>query len=154
MLASRCARAFLHLSWIGHYSTNHSSSDMCSLCCVRTQTSSIGSGCSNSDTWYFIDSSNAYWMLVSYSIILQFARARIQFRKRAITFRSAIGTTSFRFSVKPPKPFCSPSLTVADIHINPLLPRMMLAPHGRLWKWVLRRFTKEGNTFTKTPWHS
>jgi len=24
---------------------------MCSLCCVRTQTSSIGSGCSNSDTW-------------------------------------------------------------------------------------------------------
>lgn len=35
--------------------------------------------------------------------------------------------------------------------MNPLLPIMMDTPHGRLWKWFLRRLIKEGNTFTSTP---
>lgn len=30
--------------------------------------------------------------------------------------------------------------------MKPLLPRITEAPHGRSWKWVFCRFTREGET--------
>merc|ERR550517_330078 len=37
---------------------------------------------------------------------------------------------------------------------RPLLPRMIAAPIGSWWKWVLRLFTKLGDTLTRQPWPS
>lgn len=119
-------------------------------CCVKKATSKIVSWCNNSFTSYFMDSSYAYSMLVSYSIILQCASAKIQFLKRTMTWRSVCATGSVRFCVKPPLPSTS-LFTVGDIHMKPLLPRITDAPHVRLWKWVLLRFTSDGNTLTNIP---
>lgn len=55
----------------------------------------------------------------------------IQFRSRVMTSRSALGTASERFCVKPPSPSTS-VLIVGEIQMNPLLPKIIDAPHGKL----------------------
>lgn len=127
----------------------HSSCDL-SRCCVKEAMSKMTSCFSNSSKSCLADSSYAYWMLVSYNIILHWANARIQFRSRTITSRSARGTGSLRFCVNPPVPSTSVFI-VGDIQMKPLFPRMTDAPHGKLWKCVLRRFISDGNTLTKMP---
>lgn len=105
---------------------------------------------SSSSTSYFNDSSYAYWMLVSNSIILHCASANIQFRRRTITSRSDRGTGSLRFCAKPPLPSTS-VLIVGEIQMKPLLPKITDAPHVKLWKCVLHRLINDGNTFTRMP---
>lgn len=77
----------------------------------------------------------------------------MQFLKRTMTWRSVLETGSVRFCVKPPSPSTS-LFTVGAIHMKPLLPRITDAPQVRLWKWVFRRFTSDGNTLTKIPCES
>ena len=43
------------------------------------------------------------------------------------------------------------SVFKGQIQTYPLFPRITVAPHGRLRKWVLQRLTKDGGTCTRVP---
>lgn len=138
MLKENMLRLLIHSSWL------------LSRCCVKNAISKIASCFNNSSKSYFVDSSYAYWMLVSYNIILHCDNAKIQFLNRTITSRSARGTGSLKFCVNPPVPSTSVFI-VGEIQMKPLFPSMTDAPHVKLWKCVLRRFISDGNTLTKIP---